>query len=105
MRPYLINDVTGSFYYHHSETKMADSSEDELSDSSGNLSVVSDEDFEVSGSSEDSIREDELRNEHGSAVSRPCLSEDRNFTWPRWELLAPTYGLLVSQISENDEEA
>ena len=39
---------------------MADSSEDELSDSSGNLSVVSDEDFEVSSSSEDSLREDDL---------------------------------------------
>ena len=39
---------------------MADSSKDELSDSSGNLSVVSDEDFEVSSSSEDRIREDEL---------------------------------------------
>ena len=52
MRPYLINDVSGSLYYHQSETKMADSSEDELSDSSGNLSVVSDEDFEVSSSSE-----------------------------------------------------
>ena len=31
--------------YHQSETKMADNSEDELSDSSGNLSVVSDEDL------------------------------------------------------------
>ena len=47
MRPYLIIDVTGSLYYHQSETKMADSSEDELSDSSSNLCVVSDEDFEV----------------------------------------------------------
>ena len=70
MRPYLIIDVIGSLYYHQSETKMADSSEDELSDSSGNLSVVSDEDFEVSSSSEDSVREDELEIEHGSAVSR-----------------------------------
>ena len=50
---------------------MANSSEDELSDSSGNLSVVSDEDFELSSSSEDSVREDELEIEHGSAVSRP----------------------------------
>ena len=56
MRPYLIIDVTGSLYYH----QMADSSEDELSDSSGNLSVVSDEDFEVSSSSEDSVRKDKL---------------------------------------------
>ena len=45
---------------------MADSSEDELSDSSGNLSVVS-----VLSSSEDSIREEELEIEHVSAVSRP----------------------------------
>ena len=50
---------------------MADSSEDELSDSSGNLNVVSDEDFEASSSSEDSVREDELEIEHGSVVSRP----------------------------------
>ena len=71
MRPYLITDVTGSLYYHQSETKMADSSEDEMSDSSGNLSVVSEEDFEVSSSSEDSVREDELEIEHGCAVSRP----------------------------------
>ena len=47
MRPYLIIDVTGSLYYHQSETNMADSSED--------LSVVSEEDFEVSSSSEDSV--------------------------------------------------
>ena len=67
MRPYLIIDVTGSLYYHQSETKMADSSEDELSDSSGNLSVVSDKDFEVASSSEDSVREDELEIMHGSA--------------------------------------
>ena len=40
MRPYLKTDVTGSLNYHQSETKMADSSEDELSDSSGNLSVA-----------------------------------------------------------------
>ena len=71
MRPYLISDVTGNFYYHQSETKMADIREDELSDSSSNLSVVSDEDFEVSSRSEDSVREDELEIEHGSAVSRP----------------------------------
>ena len=36
---------------------MADSSENELSDSCGSVSVVSDEDFEVSSSSEDSVRE------------------------------------------------
>ena len=71
MRPYLITDVTGSLYYHQNETKMADSSEDELSDSSGNLSVVSDEDFEVSGSSKDRVRGDALEIEHGSAVFRP----------------------------------
>ena len=70
MRPYLIIDVTGSLYYHQSKTKMSDSSEDELSDSFGNLSVVSDEDFKVSSSSEDSVREDEVKIEHGSAVSR-----------------------------------
>ena len=52
---------------------MADSSEDELSDSSGNLSVISGEDFEVSSSSEDSVREDELEIEHVSAVSRPLF--------------------------------
>ena len=50
---------------------MANSSEDELSDSSSNLSVVSDAEFEVSSSSEDSVREDELEIEHGSAVSCP----------------------------------
>ena len=50
---------------------MADSSENELSDSSGNLSVVSDEDYEVSSSSEASVREDELEIEHGCAVSCP----------------------------------
>ena len=71
MRSYLIIDVTGSLYYHQSETKMADSSEDELPDSFGNLSIVSDEDFKVSSSSEDSVREDELEFKHGSALSRP----------------------------------
>ena len=80
MRPYIITDVTGNLYYYQSETKMTDSSEDELSDSSGNLSVVSEEDFEVASSSEDSVREDELEIEHDSEVSF-CLSEDRNFTW------------------------
>ena len=50
---------------------MADSSENELSDCSGNLSVVSDEDFEISNSSEDIVREDKLEIEHGNAVSRP----------------------------------
>ena len=50
---------------------MADSNEDELSDFSGNLSVISNEDYEVSSSSEYSVREDELEIEHGSAVSRP----------------------------------
>ena len=40
-----------------------------MSDFSGNLSVVSDEDFELSSSSEDSVREDKLEIEHGSAVS------------------------------------
>ena len=71
MRPYVIIDVTGSLYYHQSETKMADSNDDELCDSSGNLSVVSDEDFEVSSSSKDSVGEDELEIKHVSAVSRP----------------------------------
>ena len=71
MRPYLIIDVIGSLYYHQSETKMADSSEDELSDFFGNLSVVSVEDFEVSSSSEESVREDELEIELGRTVSRP----------------------------------
>ena len=52
---------------------MVDRSEDELSDSSGNLSVVSDKDLEVSSSSaaEDTVREDKLVIEHGSAASRP----------------------------------
>ena len=61
--------------------------EDELSDFSGNLSVVSDEDFEVCTSSEDSAREDELEIENGCAVSRllsgkrqSSITEDRNFT-------------------------
>ena len=52
---------------------MADSCEDELTVSSGNLSVVSGKDFEVSSSSEDSVREDESEKEHGSAVSRQVL--------------------------------
>ena len=64
-RPYLIIDVTGALYYHQSETKMADTIEDELFDSSDNLSAVLDEDFEVSSSSEDSAREGELKIEHG----------------------------------------
>ena len=50
---------------------MAESSEDELSDSSGNLSVGSDEDFKVSRSSGNIVRENELEIEHGRAVSRP----------------------------------
>ena len=37
----------GSLYYHQRKTKKAGSSEDELSKSSGNLGVVSEEDFEV----------------------------------------------------------
>ena len=49
-----------------------------MSDSSGNLSVVSDEDSEVSSSSEDSVREDELETEHGSAVSRPLSSKRKS---------------------------
>ena len=77
MCPYLITDVTGSLYYHQRETEMVDSSGDELSDTSGNFSVVSEEDFEVSSSSEDSIREDELEIEHGSAVSRPLSFRGR----------------------------
>ena len=48
-----------------------------MSDSSDNLSVVSDEDFEVPSSSEDSVREDELEI---VLFFVPCLSEDRNFT-------------------------
>ena len=73
MCPYLIIDVTGSLYYHQSETKKADSSEDELSDSSGNLSVVSDENFEVSSSSEDSVRH-ELENELAAIFSHWFVS-------------------------------
>ena len=84
MRPYLTTDVTGSLYYHQSETKMADSSEDELSDSVGNLSVVSDEDFQVASSSKDSVREDELEIEHGSAVSSPM-----SFRGPELHLRLP----------------
>ena len=47
-----------------------------------NLSVVSDQDFEASSSSEDSVREDELEIEHGSAVSRPvhCIILPRTGT-------------------------
>ena len=56
---------------------MADSSKDELSDSSSNLSVVSDKDFEVSSSSEDCVREDELKIEHGNAVSCPLSFRGR----------------------------
>ena len=63
MRPYLAIYVTGSLYYHQSKTKMANNSEDELSDSFRNSSVVSDEDFEISSSSEVNVREDELENE------------------------------------------
>ena len=63
---------------------MADSSEDELSDSFSNSSVVSDEDFEVSSSSKDSVREDELEIEHGSAVSRPS-----SFRGPEFHLKFP----------------
>ena len=61
---------------------MADSSEDESSDSSDNLSVVSDEDFVVSSSSEASVREDEVEIEQGSAISRP-LSGKRKSSQPR----------------------
>ena len=73
MRPYLIIDFTDSLYYHQSETKMADSNEDELCDAYGNLIVVSDEEFKIFSSSEDSVREDEMEIELGSAVSRPVL--------------------------------
>ena len=52
---------------------MAESSEDELSDSCGNLSVVSDEDFEITCSSEVSVKEDELEIEHGSAVKERAV--------------------------------
>ena len=81
---YLITDITGSLFYHQSETKMADSSENELSDSSGNLSVISDDGFEVSSSSEDSVREDELKIEHGSAVACPL-----SFRGPKLHLKFP----------------
>ena len=57
---------------------MADSSENELSDSSGNLSVVSDEGFEVPSSSEDSVREDDLEIEHGSAPPRPLSGKRKS---------------------------
>ena len=40
MRSYFIIDVIGKMCNHQSETKMEDKSEDELSDSSGHLSVV-----------------------------------------------------------------
>ena len=80
MRPYLITDVTGSLYYHQSEIKMADSSEDQLSDSSGNLSVVSEEDFEVASRLEDSVREDDWKSNMVVQFLVRCLSEDRNFT-------------------------
>ena len=82
MRLYLIIDVTRSLYYHQSKTKMADSSEDGLSDSSGNLSVVSDKGFEVSSSSEDSVREDELENELAAIFFPPvpCIILPRTGT-------------------------
>ena len=51
-----------------------------MSDSSSNLSVVSDEDFEVSSSSKDSIRAEELEIDHGSSISRPLSFRGRNFT-------------------------
>ena len=56
---------------------MADSSEDESCDYSDNLSVVSDEDFEVSSSSEVSVREDKVEIEQGSAVLVLCLEKER----------------------------
>ena len=84
MHPYLIIDVTRSLNYHQSETKMAGSSEDELSDSSRNSSVVSYEDFEVSSSSEDSVRVDELENELAAIFfftsSLYHITGERNFT-------------------------
>ena len=43
-----------------------------------NLSVVSEEDFKVSISSEDSLREDEVEIEQGSAVSRPLCGKRKN---------------------------
>ena len=81
---YIYIYICIRLYYNQSETKMVDSSEAELSHSSRNLSVVSDEDFEVSSSSEDSVTEDELEIEHGSAVYRPVccqyhITKDRNF--------------------------
>ena len=48
------------------------------------MSFISDEDFEVSSSSEDSVREDELENELAVIVFFNCLlyyiTEDRNLT-------------------------
>ena len=61
---------------------MADSSEDESSDSSDNLSVVSGDDFVVSSSSKASVREDAVEIEQGSAVS-PSLSGKRKSSQPR----------------------
>ena len=95
MRPYLLIDFTRSLYYHQSQTKITDSSEDELFDSSGNLSVVSDEDFEVFSISEDSVRKDEL--EHGSAVSRTL-----SFQGPELHLKFPANSdLKIKQSFEN----
>ena len=55
---------------------MADSSGD---DSSDNLSVVSDEEFEISSSSEDSVREELAAIFFTGSLYR--VTEDRNFTW------------------------
>ena len=82
MLPYLIIDVIRSLYYHQSETKMADSSEDELSNFFGNLSVVSVNDFEVSSSSEESVREEKLENELAAMFFSPvrCIILPRTGT-------------------------
>ena len=96
MRPYLIIDVSGSLYYHHKRSQNGGRQWGELSDSSGNLSVFSDEDFEVFSSSEDFVRKDELEIEHDSAVLRLLF-----FRGPELHLKFPTNSDLKKKQSEN----
>lgn len=88
---------------------MADSSEDESSDSSDNLSVISDEDFVVSSSSEASVREDEVEIEQGSAVFLLCLEKERvvnldlQLNHPSREKKSPAGNSALSNDTEIDD--
>ena len=88
---------------------MADSSEDESSDSSDNLSVISDEDFVVSSSSEAGVREDEVEIEQGSAVFLLCLEKERvvnldlQLNHPSREKKSPTGNSALSNDTEIDD--